>query len=161
MIQMKAISLWQPWASLMASGAKQIETRSWRPWLKHGQQILIHASKRWTAEERELLADPFFLRYLVLAERRGMWNFEQPPLGALIAVATFDQAMPTEAIRQQISAHEYAFGNYAQGRWAWKFSEIRPIRPIPWRGAQGLFEVRADLDLEYLDPALELGRSDG
>lgn len=26
---MKAISLWQPWASLMAVGAKRYETRSW------------------------------------------------------------------------------------------------------------------------------------
>ena len=28
---MKAISLWQPWASLVAEGVKTIETRSWAP----------------------------------------------------------------------------------------------------------------------------------
>jgi hypothetical protein len=27
---MKAITLWQPWASLIAIGAKKYETRSWR-----------------------------------------------------------------------------------------------------------------------------------
>jgi hypothetical protein len=30
MIAMKALSLHQPWASLIALGVKRIETRSWR-----------------------------------------------------------------------------------------------------------------------------------
>src|SRR5579885_2158306 len=44
---MKALSLWQPWASLMADGRKKIETRHWRPpaWLL-GQPLAIHATMR-------------------------------------------------------------------------------------------------------------------
>jgi hypothetical protein len=44
---MKAISLWQPWASLIACGAKPYETRSWAP-PRHliGQTIAIHAAKK-------------------------------------------------------------------------------------------------------------------
>ncbi len=34
---MKAISLWQPWASLMADGRKKIETRHWRKAGKGGK----------------------------------------------------------------------------------------------------------------------------
>ena len=44
---MKAISLWQPWASLIAAGVKPYETRSWAPPRELiGQPIAIHAAKR-------------------------------------------------------------------------------------------------------------------
>lgn len=44
---MKAISLWQPWASLIACGAKPFETRSWAPPRELiGQTIAIHAAKK-------------------------------------------------------------------------------------------------------------------
>jgi hypothetical protein len=44
---MKAISLWQPWASLIACGAKPYETRHWAPpRALIGQTIAIHAAKR-------------------------------------------------------------------------------------------------------------------
>lgn len=44
---MKAISLWQPWASLIACGAKPYETRSWPPPRDLlGQTIAIHAAKK-------------------------------------------------------------------------------------------------------------------
>lgn len=44
---MKAISLWQPWASLIACGAKIYETRDWAPPRNLiGQPIAIHAAKK-------------------------------------------------------------------------------------------------------------------
>ena len=44
---MKAISLWQPWASLIACGVKPYETRSWAPPRELiGQPIAIHAAKK-------------------------------------------------------------------------------------------------------------------
>ena len=44
---MKAISLHQPWASLIAVGIKTIETRSWAPpKALIGQRIAIHAAKK-------------------------------------------------------------------------------------------------------------------
>ena len=54
---MYAISLWQPYASLIAEGIKVQETRNWAP-PKHliGERIAIHAAKRrlTKAELREL-----------------------------------------------------------------------------------------------------------
>lgn len=41
---MRALTLHQPWASFVACGAKQIETRSWPT--KHRGPIAIHAGKR-------------------------------------------------------------------------------------------------------------------
>lgn len=42
---MKALTIWQPWASLIMAGAKPYEFRSWRPPTRLiGQRIVIHAS---------------------------------------------------------------------------------------------------------------------
>jgi hypothetical protein len=41
---MKALSVMQPWATLIALGAKHIETRSWAT--SHRGQLAIHASSR-------------------------------------------------------------------------------------------------------------------
>lgn len=44
---MKALTLWQPWASLIDRGVKTIETRSWAaPRSLIGKRIAIHAAKR-------------------------------------------------------------------------------------------------------------------
>ena len=57
---MKLLSLWEPWATLMAIGAKKIETRSWatsyRGWLA------IQASKGGLSKQHlaECLEEPGF-----------------------------------------------------------------------------------------------------
>ncbi len=40
---MKAITIWQPWASLIACGAKKYETRSWAT--NYRGPIAIHAAR--------------------------------------------------------------------------------------------------------------------
>ena len=42
---MKAITIKQPWASLIVHGIKDIENRTWAcPWKYIGHRVLIHAS---------------------------------------------------------------------------------------------------------------------
>lgn len=44
---MKALTIWQPWASLIIAGAKPYEFRGWRPPRSIiGQRIVIHAAAR-------------------------------------------------------------------------------------------------------------------
>ena len=44
---MKALTIWQPWASLIIAGAKPYEFRGWRaPRALIGQRIVIHAAAR-------------------------------------------------------------------------------------------------------------------
>lgn len=162
-LQLKVISLWQPWASLMAAGYKRVETRSWAPrGLTHGQLVAIHAAKRWTDEEQELcLYDPDFRRVLTLATERGLWNIINPPLGCVVAIARFDRAIPTYQFFRskgavpvyRLSDDEAAFGNYGPNRYGWVFSEVRPLAPIPLRGQQGIFDwMPAQDELHYLEP---------
>lgn len=44
---MRVLPIWQPWASLVAVGAKRVETRHWAaPPNLIGQRIAIYATKR-------------------------------------------------------------------------------------------------------------------
>jgi activating signal cointegrator 1 len=68
---MKALSLWQPWATLVAIGAKRLETRGYWPYAYRGD-LAIHAARRWTQELRALCeSEPF--RSLLTAEALKHW----------------------------------------------------------------------------------------
>src|SRR5690348_15807140 len=55
---MKGLPLRQPWAQLMAIGAKTIETRSWATGYRG--LVAIHAAQKFTAEMRERIeGEPF------------------------------------------------------------------------------------------------------
>lgn len=55
---MKALSLWQPWASLLVHGKKRVETRGRA--LNHRGPLLIHAAKKWDGSlQRGCLLPPF------------------------------------------------------------------------------------------------------
>ncbi len=55
---MKAISLLQPWATLVAIGAKRIETRSWAT--NYRGPLAIHASKSPKMVNKLTWDEPFY-----------------------------------------------------------------------------------------------------
>lgn len=133
---MKAISLWQPWSSLIACGAKRVETRHWRaPARLVGTRIAIHAAK--TTSHLDVCATEPFDQYIP--------HGRLLPLGAILA--TVQLVRCTEMTDETIAAlrgrnpHEHAFGHYAAGRFAWVLTDLQALDPVPWRGAQGFFDV--------------------
>ena len=142
----KALPLWQPWASLVAMGAKRVETRAYPPGrigLRAGQRIAIHATKT--------TKDPFTRQ--PLSDFCEMWPFTEHvpdwdvlPLGAILATVTLLRAsqVTQEAADQleRTNEHERAFGNYQPGRWAWVLGDVRRLdSPVPFTGSQGTFDV--------------------
>lgn len=81
---MKAISIKQPWASLIAHGIKDIENRSWKCPQKYiGQRVLIHTSKTtvkegWKALTREQL------KKVIPYKNKLYGDNEELPKGAII-----------------------------------------------------------------------------
>jgi len=133
---MKALSLWQPYASAVALGLKTYETRSWTT--KVRGPITIHASKRWGPAERDLSRNA--------ARIHGQPLLAEPPLGAIVAIAEIAEVFRTEDIREKLSADELFFGDYDDGRYAWRLENVRALRtPIPIRGWQGFFPVPDEL----------------
>lgn len=139
---MKALSLWQPWATLIAIGVKQYETRSWAT--PYRGPLLIHAARRFQLEERQTCLISPFRECLQKAGYKSTYDL---PLGAYIAVAYLIEIVPTRAIRNNLSGQESAFGNYADGRYAWKLERVQALpEPIPARGYQGLWNPLEGLD---------------
>ena len=144
---MKALTLWQPFASLIACGIKHIETRSWAPpadmqW----RRIAIHAAKRkvdWEALTRQGVTVT------------GNPSEVDLPRGAVVCTAVLyqvSQVVANDGDRAYlgggpVDAHVKvdAYGDYSVGRWLWFFSDVQPVEPpIPARGRQKLWEWNDD-----------------
>jgi len=162
----KALTLTQPWASLMAIGVKTIETRSWKTGYRG--PVAIHAGKGLGglgngATEGDLYdlcrSEPF--RSALSAGR-----IDSPgdlPRGSIVAVGTLAQCErtrldghlhPDVAGRFIVAPDEEAFGNYDAGRWAWMFNSVTALPEpvvIP-KGAvvdyRGLWDVPTALALD-------------
>lgn len=149
---MKALSLWQPWATLVAIGAKQIETRSWKT--SHRGLLAIHATNVFSDENRKLayMAEPFASTLIMAGYNlRGPLRAEFLPLGAIVAVVDLVGCSTTNDIPMHwdVSAQERAFGDYSANRYAWFLGNIRQLKtPVPCRGWQQLWNVPAEIVAE-------------
>lgn len=140
---MKALTLTQPWASLMASGWKQIETRSWST--KYRGPLAIHAAKGFPAWARDLCAEPPFcikLRHAPayqLPLSRGLCVVEL--LGCISTdFLQEDWYRAEELLGHEVGEYERDFGDYAPGRYAWVTRFVRHLddqREV--RGALGIW----------------------
>lgn len=129
---MKAISLWQPWATLVAIGAKQYETRSWST--NYRGPLAIHAAQRWTPEQKEIANTGF----IGTALRAGGYRVQ--PLGCFVCICDLVDILPTELVK--VDLLESSFGDFSPGRFAWKLKNIRILEPVkPWPGRQRLWAV--------------------
>lgn len=136
---MKAISLWQPWASLVVHGEKRIETRAWAPPKSLvGKRIAIHAAKLTRFDA--LMSQPPFI---------GLIDAELPH-GAIVGTVKLSSCIrmtPTNIVDfARRKPLEVQLGDWQPGRYAWVLRDPRPFaEPVPWRGSQGFFNVDSDL----------------
>ncbi len=120
---MKAISLWQPWASLWLSDRKVHETRHWAT--RHRGWLVVHAAKKIDFDAcRDLGVDP-----------------QDLPTGAIIGAVDL-----ISCIRMAETAPEHQddmeCGNWSDERYAWRRGAfIKLPTPIPCRGFQMIFNV--------------------
>lgn len=147
---MMAITLWQPWATLVAIGAKKWETRSWAT--KYTGPLAIHAAAcAPKVPDGDDLFDEWLLWERFHAVLRGA-GYRCPgahrtdgaplPRGVVVAVVNMVQCRPVDAVRDTIGVFERTFGNYTDGRWAWQLEDVRQVvPPIPYRGRQQLWRL--------------------
>jgi hypothetical protein len=151
---MKALSLTQPWATLIAIGAKRIETRSWAT--PYRGILAIHAATAMPPDCREFAyADPAG-KVLTDAGILLGGDCAALPRGAIVAVAHLVQVWPTRGFWDRNSVrdlppatHEEDFGDYAEGRYGWLLTDVVPLStPIPCKGALGVWEVPLDVEAQ-------------
>ncbi|MFA4903029.1 MAG: ASCH domain-containing protein [Desulfobaccales bacterium] len=154
-MKIKALSLWQPWASLIAVGAKQYETRSWKT--DYRGPLLICAAQGGLSEKalKELLIQPKFVKALEPLFDAGVPgdNLQQwipswfLPFGKAVAIAQLTACIPTFQYQTDWIGLEATFGDFSSGRYAWKLENVRAIEPFPVKGRQGLFKIEIPEDL--------------
>jgi hypothetical protein len=131
-----ALTVKQPWATLIAVGAKKVETRSWKT--KHRGIIGIHAGATITRDAVELCFQEPFKAALTAA---GILHPDQLPLGALLAKADLAECRETGRM-YYLSDQERAFGDYTEGRYGWVFKNVEILpAPVPMSGALKLWEM--------------------
>jgi len=129
---MRFLSLTQPWATLMAIGAKRIETRSWRT--HYTGPIGIHAAKGFPGWAQSTCWESPFAQALV---RGGENHPDTLPRGAVVAVATLVDCI---LIQGPPIGDEAQFGDYTPGRWAWRVGGVsRLLVPMLATGHLGLW----------------------
>lgn len=149
---MKAITIWQPWASLLACGAKKYETRSWET--SYRGPIALHAAKKPFNSGPYL--DRVLHRYAGPLGLPDIYSFDTLPLGAIIATAVLVECHVIHKDPQThrivlfnsrgyqtsiaINSDESIFGDFTPGRYAWEFSSVTllPV-PVTVKGSQGLW----------------------
>lgn len=146
---MKALSLWEPWASLIATGAKTYETRSWST--NYRGELLICAAKRHVKYEiisllstwnfqgglAPLVGKPLDLDFKTWPGVRACdLNF-----GMAVAIVNLVDCKRTEDITLGEIAKEITFGDFSKGRYGWKLELIKRIDPFSVEGKQGFFNV--------------------
>ena len=125
---MKAITIHQPWATLLVTGEKLYETRSWHT--AHRGQLLVHAAKKFTEDMRLMIGmDPFYQSL----SRHGITKPDQLPKGKIVGMVTLEACIPTEELELDIArTNEQKYGDFRPGRWAWKVS--RPEEAVAFAG---------------------------
>lgn len=144
---MKAITLWQPWASLVRAGLKSIETRSWDT--KHRGLLAIHAGKKHVAG---ILAELMEQARMGRDWRDWYAALLKPPLGAVVAVGFLVRTWRTEAIEGPIVDHRnHAFGDFSSGRFAWELINLHGLKdPVQVKGRQGIWQVPVEVEARIL-----------
>ena len=131
---MKALTIHQPWATLIALGIKTVDTRSWGPPRGEiGRRIGIHASQTVVINRNQM--DPE--TWDAMVKIHGIeWN-KVLPKGAMVATALLRSAHRVLEIEggeahligstERITTDPH--GDYSPGRWLWILRDIRPIEP--------------------------------
>jgi hypothetical protein len=150
----KTITLWQPWASLVAIGVKRFETRHWSPPDSYtGECIAIRAAAR--PVPRDALGD----LYDPCVDAFGLYDWHlRIPRGVVVCTAvlagayrvggsspltfSLDLRLPRSADLPTLAVD--AWGDFSPGRWLWLLTEVEKLNPlIAARGAQGFWEWRS------------------
>ena len=128
----KCLTIWQPYASLILHGIKDVENRTRRT--HYRGQLLIHAGKAWSeAGYNELV------QYAERQENEQNWQLLYPFCcamayrGAILGTVDLVDCV-------QDSSSEWA----EEGMYHWLLENPQPFdKPRPWCGRQGLWTIDA------------------
>jgi hypothetical protein len=137
---MHALSIKQPWATLLVAGLTPYVVRDWRT--AHRGPLAVHAGGTTPWENVALCGDPAMK---ALLRRSGCdFAFELPTRAVLGTVTLADCFHLTEGNRDRLDPEDPAvqFGLLRPGRWAWVCTDPHAFaHPVPMAGRLGVFDI--------------------
>lgn len=129
-VDLKVLSIRQPWAWLIVHGPKRFENREWAALnpamagVAPGQRFLIHAGKGMTRDE--------YAAGHSMAEERGVVlpAFDELKRGGIVGMATVVRWHYTKP------ALDWAFGTGIE------LTDVKPLEFMPCKGALGFFKPK-------------------
>jgi hypothetical protein len=115
---MKALSVRQPWAGLIAGGFKTIETRTWQT--HYRGELLICASQ-------------------TRVKNISLHHYRDPlcyALGSTVCVVNLVDCVPME-----LKHEEAAMCRIYPGAWAWILEDVQKVKQIPVKGQLSIYEL--------------------
>lgn len=134
----KALSLKQPFAWLIANGHLLVDDRTWET--QYRGPILIHASKGLYKE---------YYEYLKSTTDIPLPDKEELEYGGVVGIAKLVQCCKPRNLPVGISREQRAhFGGIHQDYFGFLFEQASPLAFIPCRGKLGIFNVDMDALLD-------------
>lgn len=147
---MKCLTVRQPWAWMIIHGGgsieplidgnfhpevrygfKNVENRKWKT--RYRGPLLIHAAKTEIDEDDDYWGA---MKMYYADTSMRLWNFpDYPEYGSIIGQVTLVD------IVRDARPNNWAIPDH----WHWLLEDPQSIKPIPYRGMPGLFEVPDDL----------------
>lgn len=134
---MLALSIRQPWASLIIKAGKSVENRDWSTRVRG--RILVHAAKGMTRDEHEdaicfavdaIRADPRNAGATQTRTLRDLgFAFEALPRGGFVGTVEIVDCVQSSA------------SPWFMGRYGFVLRDPQPMEFVPWKGQLGFFEV--------------------
>ena len=115
---MKALTICQPYASLIITATKRVENRSWAT--AYRGPLVIHAGKStaWITEDSEFAL----------------------PRGVILGTVDLINCVCLREYEKKYDSDD----QWANGPWCWVLRNPQLLPHIPYRGAQGLFDIPDD-----------------
>lgn len=115
-----ALTINQPWASLIVLGIKDIENRNWLP-ASHviGSRIIIHAGKTYD----------HLGAFMLMNDHGIVCHAQNFPRGAIVGSALLEGVVQSSSSR------------WFRGPYGWQFADARLIDPVPCPGSRKLWTV--------------------
>lgn len=155
-----AITIWQPWATLIAEGYKPFEFRGWpAPKAYVGRRIAIHAGARKVhkAEVADLIQRVSASVHNGRGNTTGLKIAEHGkailrllervhtapgilPLSSVLCIATLGDPVTNAALREALNVPINDSDRHDESNWGWPLTDIKRLEPPqPARGAQGFW----------------------
>jgi hypothetical protein len=174
------LSVWQPWASLIANSAKKIATQTWPT--NYRGLVAIHAWKNWPMWDKDLVKIAVSRKFrealfgdksyepatttatgATIARANNIVLASNLPRDCFIALGKIQNCISTTEqpkLIPPVTSDEYHFGDYSPDMWMWVFEEIWKLRepvyaPGHRRKLWKLNEGEADVVLAMLPDGIE------